>query len=303
MAKHLKQRIRPFKTVLSRAWKSFLEHHSLIRSAAITYATVIALMPFLVLLSVIAGHFGYWDFITENLPQLLNSAHIVLPVDQLTPILERTHNLSVGSIGIWGFLLLFVSFVAAMGNLETNMNVVWKARKNRNPLHRFLIYLPFAFVLVLFIASLSMILGEFKEWLEAGFLQNKEQIWQELIFTPHTLHFSFTAVLAFFTWIFLLSLYLLIPYTKVRLSVAFATSTLTWLMVSGIATASFSLQKVVFDRLSVLYGSLSFLPFLMIVLYVLWAIVLWGNAVACELQKWLEEKENPDHDTAKPEQG
>jgi len=263
-------------------WQSFIHNHGVIRACAITYATLFAIIPFLILLTLTAGNFGYWDLVENMLPRLLETASIELPMDTIAPILERTQNFRFGSLGVIGILSLLISFMSAMSNLEANMNVVWGVEKNRNILRRLAMYFPLALVLALFITFLAFLLAEFRDILDMISLGESGAV-QSFLETN-----SFTAVFFAFAWSFLFILYWLIPNTKVMLFSAAFSATLTMLLLFSVTWASVSLQKFFFARLYLLYGSLSFVPFVMLVVYIAWILVLLGNAFTYRLQTFLK---------------
>jgi membrane protein len=277
-----KQILRRLPRILKGTWFSFIHNEGFIRACAITYATLFAIVPFLILLTLIAGNFGYWDLVQNMLPKIIETTRLELPMETIRPILERTQNFRFGSLGVIGVLSLGISFLSAMSNLESNMNVVWGLEKDRNIFRRLIMYAPLMLVLVLFILFLGFLLAEFRDFIGAVPLVRGGSV-QEFLEDN-----SFTAVFFTFAWSFLFILYWLIPNTRVQLFPAAFSATTTLFLLFSVTWASVSLQKFFFARLYLLYGSLSFVPFLMLVVYIAWILVLLGNAFTFRLQTFLK---------------
>ena len=114
-----------------------------VRAAALTYTTLLAFIPFFIILSTTAGELGYLDLLSQFLPELTRILGLVVPIDKIQEIIKHAQNIKMANLGIVGSVFLLISFFLAMSNLEKAMNIIWGIRKHRNWLKRMYIYIPF----------------------------------------------------------------------------------------------------------------------------------------------------------------
>lgn len=242
-----------------------------IRAAALTYTTLLALVPFLVILFSVAGKLGYLQLVLNLLPQVNSTFKINLPLDKIDTIIHQVQRVELSNMGIIGSIGLFVSFVLAMGTLETAMNIIWEAPKSRGFFSKVINYIPFLIFLILFILLFSWMLLRLKEYLDTLFQGN---ILERL---EHGVQFTvILALLVGLNWLFFVVLFYLIPHTKVQWisAVMGATFTTPVLYLLGFLVGLFG--SYLFNSYSALYGSLAIFPLLMLVLYISWILVLYG---------------------------
>lgn len=285
--------------ILWDSWLRFFRNHGMIRACAITYATLFAIIPFFILLGFIAGKMGYWQMIIDFIPTAIAATHINLPIEKTQAYIVKITEANSGSLGFLGLITLAFSFISAMANLEVNMNVMWSIKKNRNYFRKIGVYSPFLIFLIFFTLFLGNIMIEIKRITSVVFSSVNFDLSDLDIFLQTN---SITASIITFTWIFIFALYWLIPYTKVKLIPAIISSTFTLGVLVLVALVSVNIQALLFKRLSVIYGSLSVLPFLMIVLYTIWIVILVGSALTFHIQYYKSPpKYNRRQSDSKPE--
>lgn len=254
--------------------KLYSSQHGPIRSAAMTYFSGLALMPFIILISSIAGKMDYIGLLQDWLFEWDIQYQLELPLDTLIPILNHLRSVNFASLGVIGSLSLFITFWFVLQNLEENINAPWKCHKKRRLIKRFGLFAPFMGILF---GSTFMI----SIWLETmrKFSQLQVELFSVNIPRPLWAGSSVLFVLLGLLWVFLFFCYATLPRTKVLKIYSIWTSLGTSLVMTFALFLLFIIESWLFNRYSVIYGSIAILPTLGIGLYTLWWIALLGNAV------------------------
>lgn len=238
------------------------------RAAALTYHTLLAIVPLLAVAFALFKAFGGLQRLEEPLRQLILENLAVGRADEVGRWLNQfTANISAGAIAGVGMLLLFYSAVSLLVESEQAFNRVWGITRAR-PLHlRLAVYwlmITVGPILVGVSLSISAQLQRSafalvaSQWLPWG-------IGRWLLSLGSTL-----AVCALFV-----TAYALVPNTKVRLRSAVAGGLVGGLLWTALK-ALFIWLSASFLRYSAVYGALGAMPLLMLWLYYSWVIVLFG---------------------------
>ena len=222
--------VRIIKTV-NLSVSSFLNTDLQSRAAALTYRTVLAIVPALAMVFAIARGFGFQNLLQSRLfgyfPQqseLLKTAFSF--VDSY--LSQASEGLFVGI----GIVFLMWTLISLLGGVEDSFNVVWGIKKSRSIWRKMTDYTAIFLILpVLFICStgLSIFMSET--------LQNAITFRFLSPIFPVLLDIASVVL----TWLFFAGMYMLIPNTKVKFSNAmvagFVSGTaflvVQWLFVSG----------------------------------------------------------------------
>ena len=136
--------------------KSFLYYHGMTRAASLTYTTLVAVVPLLILLTSITLAVGFGNFMSDYLPIVLDVLNLDWPTEPIIDIVKNAEHVPIGKLGFIGALGLFVTFILAFGSLETNFNVVWEVKTSRTLIRQIQVYTPF---LVIFAGFIGMFAG------------------------------------------------------------------------------------------------------------------------------------------------
>jgi len=285
-----KPRIKPLDAIpiLIDSYKVFDHTHGTIRAAALTYTTLLAVVPLVILLTSISVALGMADMLTNHLPALNNVFKLNLPLDQILPILENAQQIKLGKLGLIGSGGLFVTFILAMDTIESNMNVVWKVHRNRSYLRKAAIYTPFLLIVAGCIGALSALIHYFRKGLEVLLIRNIPVIGTEYtgMLLNWTITLSLNAAILGALWV----LYYYMPYTRVRPKPALLAAILSWAALYLFVGSLIFLQASMFERMSLFYGSLAFVPLVMFLIFGVWAIILFGNCLCWRIQHWRAKK-------------
>ncbi len=248
--------------------RGFVRDRLLLRASALTYVTVLSLIP---LLAVMVGFVRMVDADESLVNMLVDQLTVVAPEVKQT-ILERVREAKLGSLGTIGAAILVLTTVLALRHLEETLNEIWGVRHRRSWMRRFSDYLAVLIVApILTAVALSL----------ATTLQS-EPVIHRLLESP-LFASLYDAGLTQLPMVFLLAaftfLYWFFPNTNVR--------PLSALMGALLATLLFSLARHVYvdfsvgaTRYSVLFGSFAALPLVLAWLYICWAVLLLGAEVA-----------------------
>jgi len=247
--------------------RGFIRDELLLRASALTYVSLLSLMPLLLVTVSLIGLVGGQDRIVDMLVGQLTA---VSP-DAREIILARLRETQIGSLGTVGGSLLIVTAIMTLRHLEKTLNDIWGIRKGRSWSRRFADYLAVLVVAPILTAtavslSTTMQSGElFTQVLDRPLIA--AAFGSGLRYLPHVL---LTIAFTFLYWFF--------PNTRVR--------PLSALLGGVIAMLLFSLARHVYVDLnigaasySVIFGGMVALPLVMVWLFVCWSIVLLGAEV------------------------
>jgi membrane protein len=254
--------------ILVLAGRNLMRNYSLVRSAALAYATILGFIPLLALLFAILQAIG--------LPRLLAATMLekLAPGSRefATQILQYLEATRVTSLGVFGVVALLADLVIVMTNVERAFNQIWQVSRTR-PFSRkvsdyltiFLIF-PIVMAVALSISTSFLSLPTLRHFLG--------DIMPEFFFTATRGLVSLGLVYLAFIFI-----YLVMPNARVNLA-----SALLGAVVGG---SIWQLAQWVFIWIqgastyyNAIYGALYNLLFLFIWLFWCWLILLFGNEVA-----------------------
>lgn len=262
-----------------------------VRSAALTYTTILGAIPLIVILSAVAGQFGYLDLLQRFIPYVLESLNLDLPIDPILGVLQKAEKMNFQAIGLIGSVGLLVSFLLAMSNIELAIDHIWNLRKPRSIWGTIKAYTPFLLLLVIVVGVLGNVLVRFRT------LVNQVDFSGVLPALAHGAGL-FVGSLAFtaFIWVGLLLMLLVVPNTRVKLWAAIVGASVTTALLFGLTRLFFFFPHLLDSRNNVVLGSLAFVPALLVFIYVTWALILYGAAVAFIYQKLYRETADTDDD-------
>lgn len=251
--------------------KEFIEQKATVRASALTYYTLLSLVPVLALAFAIAKGFGLESLLTSIIRNNLNSTELAdYVLSFATSALENTKGGIIAGVGV---IMLLYSVFKLLNNIEAAFNVMWCVRSSRSMLRKVTDYVCIMiFTPILIITAISTNIV-FRTSLKSYFNGDLSTVQDILIgFSPYLM-----------MWIFFTLLYLVMPNAKVKIGPA---------IISGIITGTaFQIVQWVYITFQVgansagaIYGSFAFLPLLLAWLQLTWTIVLAGCKIAFSIQ-------------------
>jgi membrane protein len=242
---------------------NFTTHQGPLRAAALTYTTVLSLVPFLAIAFSVLKGMGAQNSLEPILQQIAGDSK-----ETISRIIAYVNNTNVKSMGAIGLVMLIVTVISLMGSIEEAFNAVWGVRETRSIQRRFSDYLSVVIVgPILLLAATSMTSSLQSQWLLQWLIQNT------YLGDAILLMFRFLPYLS--VWIAMVFLYIFIPNTRIRLA-----SAVTGGVVAGtaweLAQWGYFHFQVGVANYNAIYGTLAALPIFLVWIYTSWLIVLFG---------------------------
>ncbi len=134
-------------------FRDFNSNQCLLRASALTYYTMLSLVPLLALTFALLKAFGVQNLLEPLIIEKLNVGD-----GQIAgAILGYINNTQVARLGTFGLVFLCVAVISLLTNVEKAFNHVWGVKEIRPPMRRFADYLSVILVgPVLIISAISM---------------------------------------------------------------------------------------------------------------------------------------------------
>ena len=271
--------------------RGFLNDHCLLRASALTYTTMLAIVPILaVAFSVLKG-LGVEDRLREQLIGRVTAVVRAAEADEQpgdAPAAERespddsrissnivdqfissVENVSAARLGTIGAVLLVFSVISVLGNIEKSFNAIWGIRTPRTVARRFSDYLSAVIAGPLFLTLVSAINAS---------LQSNTIVQGVLKHDFARLAVGHVAPLVML-WIAFTSLYVFMPNTRVRLGPALLGGVIGGTLWQVAQWVYIEFQVGV-SKYNAIYGGFAQLPLFLVWLYMSWAIALLGAEIA-----------------------
>lgn len=242
----------------------FMQDRCMLRASALTYSSLLAIVPMLALTFALLKAFGVQNSLEPIILEKLN----VGSQEVVSSILSYVNNTQVGKLGVFGLLFLLVAVISLLSNIEDSFNHVWGVKGMRPLIRRFSDYLSVLMVgPVLMISAMSM---------TSSLTSN--QLVQRLI----DMEVVGSLILTLFKmgpyllmWIAFAILYVFMSNTRVEWSAAIAGGILGGTLWQ-VAQWSYVNFQVGVAKYNAIYGTMAALPIFMIWVYISWNIVLFG---------------------------
>ncbi|WP_273369863.1 YhjD/YihY/BrkB family envelope integrity protein [Alistipes megaguti] len=259
--------------------RGLVEHGTLVRSAALTFYTLMSLVPLLALVFAVVKGFGLADGLVENLYELFpqHPETVDYIVGFAENALARTQGGVVAAVGL---VMLFWAVIRVFGSIENAFNNIWEVKVERSIARQWTDYIAVVMIVpVLWILAnavgnyIEQVLGLYDKW----------------YFTTLSRLASMVVIWTMFTL-----LYLIIPNARVRFQSALMAG-----IVAGTIFLLFQWGYVYVQRwmtsYNAIYGSFAALPLFLIWMQTSWEILLFGGELSFAYQnisRFAEERES-----------
>ncbi|MEO1253660.1 MAG: YihY/virulence factor BrkB family protein [Bacteroidota bacterium] len=257
--------------------KEFIRDKCSEKASALTYFSMLSLVPVIAMLVAIAKAFGIRELMEQELAKYFSGQEAIL--ENVLPYADRMLSGTSGGI-VTGISIVFLIFtvIRLLMNIEAAFNDMWDIKKSRRWERKISDYVAVILLgpVLLIVASSATIFV--KDTIQ-DFMNNlslldelKSGIVFLLKFLPYTI-----------LWLLLFGIYLIFPNTRVKpipaLIAGVVAGTLYQLNQQAFISAQFA-----FARIDAIYGSIAFLPLFLIWLQISWLIVLFGAEVCYGVQ-------------------
>lgn len=244
-------------------------------ASALTYTSLLALVPLTTITVGIVSAFPAFDAVKESARSLIFD-NLVPQVGAAVSENLETFSANAGRLTGFGIIGLIVTSVLLLATIEAAFNNIWRVRESRPWLLRLLSFWAILTLTpLLFAASISIssqVVGLMS-------FQDGQPLWRVLL----------SLLPMVFEFIGLTILYQIIPNRPVRWADAIIGGALAALLFE-VAKGGFALYLRAFPMYETVYGAIATIPTFLIWLYLVWCILLLGAVVAAGLPDWRSGK-------------
>lgn len=246
-----------------------------LHATSLVYTSLLSLAPLLAVSFSVLKAFGVHNQLEPFLLEVLSP--LGEKSGEITgTIIGFVESISVGVLGVLGFLTLFYTVVSLLEKIESTFNHIWRVAKPRSLARRFSDFLS------------VVLLGPVLVFSAVGIMASTTHSdWAQRILALEPFGMLYALIGKALPYLFIVLafafVYTFIPNTRVRWSAALgggAVAGLIWKLV-GSAFASFVSNSASY---SAIYSSFAAMILFMLWLYVSWLILLLGGAIAFHLQ-------------------
>lgn len=253
--------------------KTFSQQKVAPRAIALSYLSMMAVVPFLALVFGITGGFGLSETLKEFMAANITSSESVDAVMQFAQNIVKTAE--SGWIGFFSALLFVWIIFRLMINIESAFNVVWKVDEKRNFMRRFAFY-----VAILLIAPFIVFVMFAGGFVYSSALDYMGLNLEEFSFIKKTISWALFVIIAAFTFS---AMYKFIPNYQVKYSNALRAAFYA-AIAFGVLQFFYLETQLLVSRLNGIYGTFAAVPLFMIWLNLSWNIILIGAEVSYAFQ-------------------
>jgi len=243
----------------------FTEKRVMTQASALTYSTLLAIVPMLAVVFAIARGFGYNKYIEIWFREVLSSQPQVADVIVSFVNSYLVHTKSGIFFGV-GLIFMLYTVLMLVNNVEETFNQIWQVNNSRPILRSFANYLAMFFLFPIIIV-VSTGLSVFMETM-ADSMDNLAVLGP---FIHKLLQYSPYMLMS----LFFIVLYVYMPNTEVRLSCAIIPGILAGIAMQVLQVVYIHSQIWV-TGYNAIYGSFAALPLFMLWIQISWTICLFG---------------------------
>ena len=283
-----------FVRIMVMAFKGFIEDKVQLHASALTFYSLLSIVPIFALLFAVAKGFGFERKLEQELIKTMEGHQDVMQqvVDFANSLLDNTKG---GLIAGIGSVILLWSVMQVLSNIEKSFNDIWLLKKSRTWARKFTEYLSIMLVapiLVLVSSSVSVIISSSVQDISNSF-EILSSIGPFILWLLSLLPYLLFSLL--FTFI-----YMVMPNTKVNWKGALFAGIFAGIVFQITEYAFINFQFGV-ARYNAIYGSFSALPLFLVFLQVSWLIVLLGAEISFAYQNVNNYMQELDHREVDPE--
>ncbi|MCH7920241.1 MAG: YihY family inner membrane protein [Planctomycetes bacterium] len=265
--------IRPAQ-VLALAFRRFGEDKCKFRAAALTYHSLLSIVPLLAMVFGIAKGFGLEKHVEELVRAGFSDQQEVAQwaIEFAQSLLDSTRGGLVATIGL---VFIFWTILKVLGDIENAFNDIWGVKRSRTIGRRFSDYLS-----VMLVCPILLVLAQS---LTVSHLPELSQKIADFTGLGHAVLLPLKLLPYVTIWASFIFIFIFMPNTKVTFRAA---------LIGGIIAGTvfqFSQWTYIHFQIGVarsgaIYGSFAALPLFMIWLHISWLIVLFGAEISFAVQ-------------------
>lgn len=260
--------VKQFRIVLFTA-RGFGRHDTGVRSAALSFYTVMSLVPILALVFAIFKGFGMEESFNGYLYEIFPNYTVL--VDQIVVfiqnLLERTKS---GIMAVSAFFLLIWAVIQVFGNVESAFNNIWEVKRSRSFTRRFTGYMAIVILVpIVLLAANSLYIG----------VRNQVELFTGSLVAEILFGIASAALIILMFSV----IYYVIPNTSVKYINALKAA-----VIAGIGFMIFQVAYVFIQgnlsAYNAIYGTFAAIPLFLLWLQISWQILFFGGELSFAMQ-------------------
>lgn len=256
---------------------AFTEDRVNLRASALTFYTLLAIVPVLAISFGIAKGFGFKETLKSFILEKLQGQEAV--ANQVVDFAEKLlENVKGGVVAGIGLLLLLYAVLKILSHIENSFNDIWGIETPRPLLRKITDYVSLMFIGPIFIIVASTV----SVFVTSEARAITERIWLFSAVSP-AIFFSLKLLPILLLWVLFTFLYLFMPNTRVRFVPALIGGIMAGVLLEFFQGVYIEFQIGV-SKYNAIYGSFAALPLFFIWLQMSWTIVFLGAEItyACQ---------------------
>lgn len=256
--------------------RGFQDHHGPLRASALTFYTLLSLVPVVAMAFGVAKGFGFERLLEKEL-----LSHFAAQQEVITQVITFARNMldntKGGLIAGVGVLVLFWTVTKVLSNIEESFNHIWGATP-RSWLRKLTDYLTITILAPLLLITA----GSATVFVASQVSALSSQIGLENVVDP-AVSLGLSLAPYMLLWFLFTLVYMIMPNTKVLISSALPAAILAGTAYQTMQTAYVKFQ-ITMTSYNAIYGSFAALPLFLLWLNLSWHIVLFGAEITHALQ-------------------
>lgn len=244
----------------------FIDYRIINKAAALTYSTLLAIVPILAIAFAIARGFGFSSIMEDQFYQSFGGTNET--TEMILRFVDSYLSETKGGVFIGvGLVMLLWTVLNLINDIEITFNRIWDVKRNRKIYRMITDYFSMLIItpiIILLSGGISIFMSTTVE----------KMIDFELL-APF-LKFLIKLIPFIFTWFMFTTLYIVMPNTKVKLKYALIAGILAGSAYQGFQYFYIGSQLWV-SRYNAIYGSFAALPMFLLWLQISWTICLFGG--------------------------
>jgi len=257
--------------------KGFYEDNCQIRASALTFFSLLSVVPVLALAFAISKGFGIEEILEKSLRENLSGHKEVLTylLDFSNKMLSTTKGGLIAGIGT---VILLFSVMQLISSIESAFNIMWEVKRDRSFMQKFTDYLSimlFAPVLFVLASSVTVFISTY--------LQHMMGQYKLLGYATPLISFFIKSFPYVIVWLLFTLIYIIMPNTKVKFTSALIAGIVAGTIYQIIQWGYITFQVGV-GRYGAVYGSFAALPLFLIWMQLSWVVILLGGEISYAVQ-------------------
>ena len=255
------------------AFRGFDEDKCLLRASALTFYSLLSIVPVVAMAFGIAKGFGFEKILETQLLEKFQGQEAVLTnvIDFANKLLQTTKGGLIAGIGI---AFLFWTVIKVLGNIEKSFNDIWGIKQARGIGRKFTDYLSIMLICPILVIMSSSI----TVFISSQIVLITQKI--TLLGAISPVIFALLKLLPYCViWILFTFIYIFMPNTKVNFKAGILAGIIAGTIYQVVQWGYINFQ-IGAVKYNAIYGSFAALPLFLVWLQISWLVVLFGAEVS-----------------------